>query len=68
MTIDELLYKQLLDHNTKLVGIDKLCCFNLDEECVMVTGKNIKIVGSQNKKSTTTRREVVDLDSVTDIR
>ena len=72
MTIDAL-YKQLLDHNTKLVGIDKAqklmahCCFNLDEECVMATGKNIKIVGSQDKKKHDNEKGS-SRDSVTNLR
>ena len=55
ITVDTL-FQRILDHNTELVGAHKAkklmahCVFNLDEECVMATGKNIKIVGSCDKK------------------
>ena len=55
ITIDTLFHR-IMEHNTKLVGQHKAkklmphCVFNLDEECVMATGKNIKIAGSFDKK------------------
>ena len=67
------LYKRVLEHNTRLVGPDKAqklmahLIFNLDEECVMATGKNIKIVGSSDKKKHDNEKGS-SRDSITNIR
>ena len=72
ITIDAL-FKRVLDHNTILVGLDKAkklmshLVFNLDEECLMATGKNIKIVGSRDKKKHDNEKGS-SRDSITNIR
>ncbi len=69
----ETLFKRVMDHNTTLVGVDKArklmahLIFNLDEECVMVTGKNIRIVGSCDKKKHDNEKGS-SRDSITNIR
>ena len=67
------LFKRVIEHNTKLIGVDKAkrlmshLVFNLDEECVMATGKNIRIVGSRDKKKHDNEKGS-SRDSITNIR
>ena len=66
-------YEDIMAHNTALVGRDKArqlmahLIFNMDEECLLATGKNIRIVGSADKKKHDNERGS-SRDSITIIR
>ena len=66
-------YDRVTKENMELVGVEnakallKHCVFNLDEECLMATGKNIKIVGSKEKKKHDNEKGS-SRDSMTNIR